>query len=147
MKDLFEYIGITYDPSVFDFYKKKDETLKAYNDPMIEKFHGSLMNPVNTSRMNQWKKDLTPGQVRIADHIAGKYADMFSYERERKGFSFSLWLRSLPMQTYGYLLFRLMYYGTYLPYRMSLWLSVKLLFLVRTYSRLFGSKSKGGQEK
>ena len=147
VKELFEYIGIAYDPAVFDFYKKKDETLKAYNDPLIEKFHGSLMNPVNTSRMNQWKKDLSAEQVRTADHIAGKYADMFNYDRERKQFSAALWLKSLPMQGYGYLLFRLMYYGSYLPYRLSLWLSVKLLFLVRTYSRFFGSKSKGDQVK
>ena len=147
VRELFEYIGITYDPSVFDFYKKKEETLKAYNDPLIEKFHGSLMNPVNTSRMEVWKKSLTKRQVMMADQIAGKYADMFGYTREQKRLCPGLLILSLPMQVYGYLLFRLMYYGSYLPYKMSLWLSVKLLFLVRTYSRLFGSKSGKNQEK
>jgi len=147
MKDLCGFIGIPYDPTVFDFYKKKEETLKAYNDPMIEKFHGSLMNPVNTGRMNQWKKVLTPAQVRIADHIAGRYADMFNYERESRRCSPVLHIRSLPMQVYGYLLFRLMFYGSYLPYRMSLWLSVKLLFLVRTYNRFFGKEPQAGQTK
>jgi quinol-cytochrome oxidoreductase complex cytochrome b subunit len=72
---------------------------------------------------------------------------MFSYERQRKQFSVAVWLRSMPMQAYGYLLFRLMYFGSYLPYKLSLWLSVKLLFLVRTYSRFFGPKSAGDQEK
>lgn len=147
MKELCGFIGIPYDPNVFDFYKKKEETLRAYNDPMIEKFHGSLMNPVNTGRMNQWKKVLVPEQVRIADHIAGKYADMFNYERESRRFSPVLWIRSLPMQVYGYLLFRLMFYGSYLPYRMSLWLSVRLLFLVRTYNRFFGKEPQAGQTK
>jgi hypothetical protein len=146
VRELFEFIGITYDPAVFDFYTKKEETLKAYNDPMIEKFHGSLMKPVNTSRMNLWKKELTPAQVRIADQIAGKYADLFGYQRDGKQFRFGTWLKSVPMQVYGYLLFRLMYYGSFLPYKMSLWLSTKLLILVRTYSRFFGSKSTPAQE-
>jgi hypothetical protein len=146
IRELSGFIGIPYDPAVFEFYKKKDETIKAYNDPMIEKFHGSLMNPVNTSRMNLWKKDLTPGQVRMADHIAGKYADYFSYERGKRQFSLGTAVKSLPMQVYGYLLFRLMYYGSFLPYKMSLWLSTRLLFLVRTYSRFFGSKQPAAQE-
>ncbi|HPS73935.1 MAG TPA: sulfotransferase [Bacteroidales bacterium] len=147
VKEVFEYIGIPYDPSVFDFYKKKDESFKAYNDPLIEKFHGSLMNPVNTSRMNLWKKELTPAQVRMADFIAGKYADMFHYDRENRHFRLGLWLKSIPMQVYGYFLFRLMYYGSFLPYKMSLWLSTKLLILVKTYSKLFGSKAPAGQSK
>jgi hypothetical protein len=146
IRELSGFIGIPYDPAVFEFYRKKDETIRAYNDPLIEKFHGSLMNPVNTSRMNLWKKDLTPEQVRMADHIAGKYADKFGYEREKKQFRIGTAIMSLPMQVYGYLLFRLMYYGSFLPYKMSLWLSTKLLFLVRTYSRFFGSKQLTAQE-
>lgn len=145
VRELFGFIGIPYDPSVFQFYQKKEETIDSYKNPLIEKFHGSLMNPVNTSRMNLWKKELTPAQVRIADQIAGKYADRFGYERENKAFHPGLRLKSLPMQAYGYLLFRVMYYGSFLPYRLSLWLSTRLLFLVKTYSRFFGKKKAADQ--
>jgi hypothetical protein len=126
---------------VFEFFKKKDETLKAYDNPLIEKFHGNLMNPINTGRMDLWKRDLTKKQIMLADQIAGKDADLLGYQRETRRFSPWLRLKALPMRIYGYLVFRLMVYGSYLPYRANLWLSLRMLILVKAYSYLFSKKS------
>ncbi len=138
--DLCNFIGIPFDPAVFDFYKKREETFKTYDNPLVERFHGNLMNPVNTGRMDLWKKELTPAEIRMADHIAGKYADIFKYTRAEEGFSLLLWLRSRPMAIYGYLIFKVYVWGSYLPANLSLWLSVKLLVLVRTWHLLSGKK-------
>jgi len=146
MADLCEFIGIPFDPGVFDFYRKKEETFRAYENPLVERFHGSLMNPVNTGRMDQWKKGMTAAEVRLADHVAGKYADRFGYSREDRKFHFSLWLRSLPAQVYGYLIFRVYYYGSMLPAGLSLWLSVRLLVLVRTWHRFRGQHPETEQK-
>ncbi len=139
-RKLCDFLAIPYDPGVFDFFKKKEESYTLYPKELIEKYHKSLMNPINTGRMGLWKKDLTDDQVRLADQIAGKYADRLGYERKFKGFLFLQWIQSLPMVMYGFLIFKIMTFGTYLPYKLAWQLNLKLLLLVRIYSKFTGKK-------
>jgi len=141
IQQLCKFIGISYDESVFDFFKKTDESLKIYPRELAEKFHKSLMSPVNTSRMNLWKDQLTEKEVKLADTVAGKYADILGYERREKRFNLFYYLRSRPMVIYGYLLWKIMILGSYLPYQMSRWFSLNLLILVRTHHYFFGKKA------
>jgi len=142
-RELCEFLGIAYDPSVFDFYKKKEETLKTYGNNVVwGKFHENLLKPINTGRMNTWQNDLTPQQVMVADQIAGKYADRLGYERKDKRFHMGLFLRSLPMEAYNYILFKMMIFGTYLPYKLSRWWFQKSLFLLKIYMYFFGKKKQ-----
>ncbi len=143
VRSLCEFLSLPFDASVFEFYKKKEETDKAYNNPLVQRFHGSLMHPVNTGRMDLWKKELSPGEVRMADQIAGKYADHFGYKREDPSFNLLLYLKSRPMAIYGYLIFKVYVWGSYLPSRISLWLSVKLLVLVRAWHFFSGGHNHG----
>jgi hypothetical protein len=140
-RSLCNFLGIAYDPSVFDFHKKKEETVHAYGDFIYEKFHENLLKPVNTSRMNTWQTVLSEKEVRMADQIAGKFADRLGYERQNKGFSLWLFLKTVPVVTYNYLLLRVMIFGTYLPHKVSQWWFLKTLILLRIYLRLFGRKS------
>ena len=140
-RSLCKFLGIAYDPSVFDFYKKKDETEKTYGNPVWEKFHGQLMQPIHTGRMDTWKNDLTDEQVRMADQIAGRYADRLGYQRQSRKFSLWLYLKSRPMVAYNYLLLSGMIFGTYLPFKVSQWWFQKSLILLKTYLRLFGKES------
>ncbi len=57
-RELCSFLNIAYDPVVFDFFTKKDESLKFFPKEIIEKYHKSLLNPINTGRMNIWKKEL-----------------------------------------------------------------------------------------
>lgn len=131
LPELCAFVGIPFDPAMFDFYKMKEETMKTYDNPLIERFHSSLMNPVNTSRMDQWKTQLTLAEIRMADAVAGKYGRLFHYTDAQQRFSLLLWLKSRPMAIYGWLLFKLFYWGSFLPSSVVLWLSVKLLVLAR----------------
>jgi len=144
-KELCEFTGIPFDPVVFDFYKKKEETMKAYNNPLVGKFHGNLMKPINTGRMNLYKKDLTEKQIRMADQVAGKYGDLLNYKKEYPGFNTGLWIKSRPLAIYGWIIFKLMVAASCMPYKMSLWFSLKSLILVKTYSRFFGEKALPGK--
>ncbi|MGE5424456.1 MAG: sulfotransferase family protein [Syntrophothermus sp.] len=138
-KSLCEFLGITYDPNVFEFYTKREEAVNTYGNTMYEKFHENLLKPISTARMNTWQEKLTEEQVKIADQMAGKYADRLGYER-RKGFSFRIWLGSIPMNVYNHFLLMLMNAGTYLPYKVSQWLFTKSLILLRVYLKLSGKK-------
>lgn len=141
-RELCDFLGIAFDPSVFDFHKKKEETLGTYGNAIWEKFHENLLKPINTGRMNTWQGVLTPEEVRLADQIAGKYANQLGYERENKRFSTGIFLRTLPIRIYNNLLFKMMVFGTYLPYKVSRWWFFKSLFLLRTYLWITG-KGKG----
>ncbi len=147
MRELCAFLGIPYVPEVFEYYKKKDELLSVFPDPVIWKIHQSLMDPVNTGRMDLWKSQLTDLEVKIADQIAGKTADTMGYSRKTKQFSMVVFLKSLPMAAYGKILFRLMQWGSLLPYRSSRWLSLNLPKLVRIYSRFSEKSAVAFQEK
>jgi hypothetical protein len=138
-RSLCDFLGIAYDPSVFEFHKKKEETVNTYGTYIYEKFHENLMKPVNTGRMNTWQELLAPDQVMTADQIAGKYADRMGYERSKK-FSVGLFLKYSPMLVYNYLLIKFMVFGTYLPYKVSQWWFIKSLFFLRIYMRFSGKK-------
>jgi len=144
-RSLCDFLGIAYDPAVFNFHKKKDETVNTYGSFIYEKFHENLLKPVNTGRMNTWQNVLTVRQVRLADQIAGKYAELSGYERQYKGFDIWLYLKSRPMLTYNYLLIKMMIFGTYLPHKISQWLFINSLILLKTYMWFFGRKTSPGK--
>lgn len=139
-RSLCGFLGISYDPSVFEFHQKKEETVNTYGNFIYEKFHENLMKPVNTGRMNTWQALLTEKEVRMADQVAGKYADKLGYERVYKGFNLLVFFKAAPMLTYNYILLLAMLLGTYLPYKASQWFFVKTMILLKTYMRLFGKK-------
>lgn len=135
------FLGIPFDPSVFDFHTKKEETEKSYPQEIVKRIHSNLMKPINTGRMGLWKKELTPDQVRTADQVAGGYAGNMGYERVYPRWHLGTYLKTRPMVIYGTLLFKFMQFGSILPYKLSSWISIKLLILVRTHHYFFGAKS------
>jgi hypothetical protein len=145
-RELCAFLSIPYDPVVFDFYRKKDDLMKTFPSPSIEKIHQSLMEPVSTKRMGLWKTQLTDLEVKIADQIAGNTADAMGYSRKTTKFSMPVYLKSLPMAVYGKMLFRLMQWGSFLPYRFSRWLSLNLPKLLKVYSRFSEKSAVSAQE-
>jgi hypothetical protein len=139
-RELCSFLKINYDPVVFDFFKKKEESETMFTKELLEKYHKSLMNPINTGRMDLWKKELNEQEVKTADQIAGKYADILGYERKYKKLNPWIWLKTRPMTIYSYIIFKIMEYGTYLPYKLSMMLTVNLLILVKTYNLISGKK-------
>jgi hypothetical protein len=141
------FLGIPFTPAVFEYYQKKDVTLQTYGNPTWEKFHSNVLKPINTGSMNTWQNEMTPKQVRMADHIAGKYADKLGYARENKKFSLGLYLKALPLLAYNYILLSLMVFGSYLPFKVSQWWFLKSLLLLKTYLFFKGKKSFYGKHQ
>jgi hypothetical protein len=140
--EICRFLNIPYVPDVFEYHRKKDELMKTFPNPLIGKIHKSLMNPVNTGRMELWKTQLSDREIRVADQIAGETAEVMGYERRMKRFSLAVYLQSLPMFLYTRLLFALMQAGSHMPYGASRWLSRKVLMLVGIYGRFSGKSSR-----
>jgi len=137
LREICRFLRLPYYEGMVDFHLKKEETLAAYPQDIVKRIHKNLMNPVNKSRMGLWKKELTPAQVLAADVVAGRYARLMGYEPQYPGFHPWTYIRTRPLAWYSSLLFRFMQFGSLLPYKISGWLSIKLLILVRTYHYLF----------
>lgn len=137
------FLGIDFDPSVMNFYEKKAEVEKAYagsND--INIIHKSLLNPISTQRMNLWKTQMTTKQIRIADIVAGKSGRLAGYKPEYPGFIFSVWVKTLPMQVYGNLMYRMLLLGDHLPYKLRNSLGRFLGIFLKVYWKLNKRKVK-----
>lgn len=138
---LCSFLEIPYNPSVFDFYHKKDEMLEMCNHPQILKIHGSLMNPVNTGRLGLWRKQMTPQEISLADQIVGNTAELLKYERADRQFRAKNFFSPLPMILYTRILFKLMVWGSYLPYRENRWLAMNVTSLVKIFKAYKGNRT------
>jgi hypothetical protein len=136
-RDICRFLGIDYDPSVLSFYRKKSEVEKAYaGSEEIGLVHKSLFNPISTGRMNLWKTEMSPRDIRIADLVAGKTADKAGYERKYPSFSLGLYLWILPVLVYASVMYRLLLLGDHLPYRMRNSLTRTLGIFLKVYWKI-----------
>jgi hypothetical protein len=137
-KYLCEFIGLPYSDAPFNFYLKSSEALKAFPKNLIHKYHASLLNKVNTSRIGLWKKELTEKEIRVADVVAGDYAESTGYPKAYPRPGFAAHLKSIP----GVGIARLIYFLTWiidgLPYKVRTGILMKAPFVIgRMYLRIF----------
>lgn len=135
------FLNIPYLPEVFEFYRMKEKASAIYPDDILEKHHKSLFNPINTSRLGLWKKAMSKRQVRIADYVAGQYADEAGYQREFTKFSLLTAIEATP----GILYARFLYFMTVIidkfPYRLrEKILSKGPLMLAKVFGKTFGKR-------
>jgi hypothetical protein len=137
-----DFLSIPYLPEVFDFYKMKGKAEEAYPTDVMEKHHKSLFNPINTSRLDLWKKSMSETQVRIADQVAGDYAELAGYSRKYTGFNPWIALLALPGVLYAKFIYFLTYIVDRFPYRLrEKILSKGPLLLAKIFSGLFGKRT------
>ena len=82
MKDMCSFIGIEYNAGM-----NRDHTKVLYPKFAEEKgnrfleVHGSLLQPVNTKHIEEWKQKLSNAEIAEAEAIAGEYAEkMYGYK-------------------------------------------------------------------
>jgi len=138
---LCEFIGIPYSAAPFSFYKKTEDSLKAFPKNLVYKYHASLMQKVNTGRIDLWKNELSKKEIRIADAAAGKLAESTGHKRAYPHPGFAAYLRSIPGKFFS----RLIYFMTWLidglPYNIRMNILGKApLVIGRFYLSLFNRK-------
>lgn len=138
LQKLCDFLAIPFVPEVLDFYKKKGEAEKKYPSEILEKHHKSLFNPVNASRIGRWKSSLSERQIRIADLVAGRYAELAGYERKYKGFNVWIGCLALPGVVYARLIYLMTCFVDRLPYRLRGKILTKgPLWIARSLAGLF----------
>ncbi|MDP4281967.1 MAG: sulfotransferase [Bacteroidota bacterium] len=140
--ELCEYLSLPYHSEVMDFYTKKAEVPAYIPEEMLMKYHKSLTEPINKNKIDLWKKELTPKQIRQMDFTVGKLADKMGYERQFKSFAPGLVPGRCIFAAYGYLLFRFMYLGTKLPFSLYNWIAERLPRLAKFYFKIKKKKNQ-----
>ena len=82
LEEICKFLGVDYDPAMLDFHREANGKMYDRLGVFIDKFHSNIRNPVNTNKVEVWKKKMDPEQVRIADHIAGEDAETYGYKRQ-----------------------------------------------------------------
>jgi len=139
---LCSFLGIPEDPAIFSFYERKHELESAFPPEIVKRYFSSLMQPIDNRKVGVFRHKLSAKQIRIADLVAGGIAEKAGYERISVKFSFFEYLKVTPAVWYTKGLFVIGKIVRILPFRWMLWLVNKPSFIVRIYTRLFGSRTK-----
>jgi len=139
---LCNFLGIPEDNSIFSFHSRKNELEASFPPEIIQRYFRSLMQPIDDRKVGVYEQKLSLRQIRIADLVAGKTAEMAGYQRKTTIFSIFdyLWVAPAIIYTKGlYILGKMV---RVLPFKWMLWLVNKPSFIVAIYTMLFGSKTK-----
>ena len=128
-----QFLGLEFNQSSLDFYKKEVEIKKSINAEIFNKYQTSLFNPIDASRINTWHDKINDETIRLADAIVGKIADRYGYTRTYKNPGLGIYLRLFP---------RLIYLRSYNLYllivnRIPRGLSIKIKSLVPKFGVLY----------
>ncbi|MDZ7774404.1 MAG: hypothetical protein U5L09_01710 [Bacteroidales bacterium] len=68
----------------------------SHPDKEVEKYHQSLANPITTKKIGVWKKQLPEKEVKKADAVVGRYAELSGYHRKYTDAGILQQLKLLP---------------------------------------------------
>lgn len=122
IKQLCSFLNIRYDPSVLDFHLSVQERIKNLNDQekrLFKKFHSNLLKPINSSKSGVWKQEMKVKDLKIAEIIAGKWAENFGYMRKYHQRNLLYFLLSLPAIMYVRLAYSMYMQISSLPFKLQ----------------------------
>ncbi|MBU2649368.1 MAG: sulfotransferase [Bacteroidetes bacterium] len=138
------FLGLDSVPEVFEFHRKKEEAEALLRTERSKIHHASLMNPINTGRIRLWEKKMTEKEIRMADLVAGRYAEKAGYERRFQRSGLLTWLQSLPGVFYARFIYCITPIVDKLPYKLRAQVLNKgPLVLVKLFSGFFKMRSSG----
>lgn len=77
LRHLCEFIGEPFAPEMLDFHRDGMGRVPR------QVIHTQIAKPVNKQSSGRWKKDLSPGQIRVFEAVAGKMLAECGYELSR----------------------------------------------------------------
>lgn len=107
VKEICDFLGLTYTAEVLNFYQQKDKMIELYTEEDIDKYHSSLYKPIKSDKTGIWETQLTKKQIKMADSVVGKYAEIMGYQRRYSKTNFLTFLSILPFVTFGYISYKL----------------------------------------
>ncbi len=120
MKEICHFLDLEFVDEMMNYRSKLDEMLTIYPAELIKLHHKSLLKPINTDNIDDWKHKLTPRKIKICDTVIGSFAEKSGYERMYKKRNLWLYIFCLPGIFYGRLLYVFMNIVNNLPLSLQL---------------------------
>lgn len=70
-----EFLEEDFEPAMLDYHADGGRRVPGSG------IHSQIAKPVNRQRLGRWKQELTPGQVRVFEAVAGPLLERMGYER------------------------------------------------------------------
>jgi hypothetical protein len=83
--EICHFLDVSFRKEMFDFHLKTSDLFhekKSENKiltDVINAIHLNLLNPINTTQINNWKNELTQSEIQIAEYIAGNTGKKYGY--------------------------------------------------------------------
>lgn len=106
VKKICDFLGLKYSADVLNFYQKKDKMIELYTEEDIDKYHSSLYKPIKSDKTGIWETQLTKNQIKMADSVVGKYAEIMGYQRRYTKTDIPTFLVTLPFVIFGYVSYK-----------------------------------------
>jgi hypothetical protein len=123
MLKIIQFLDITFERSIFEFYKSKDAFDKMYSKEKVELYHKELFRPINTSRIGIWVKNINENELEKIEAVIGQNAELNGYERKNANTNPFHFLTSILGIVYG----RSYYFIYNIIYRLPLNLKRKII--------------------
>lgn len=143
LKKICDFLELDYKPEMLEFYKKKEVFVNYYLTDEFKKYHkkilslhNNLFKPINPSGVNLWKTKMPEKDIKIADLVVGKYAELLGYNRKYKKFNFWFPLKILPEIMYIKLFYSLRFVVDNLPYNLKMQMRSRKI-IAPVYFKLF----------
>ena len=83
MKEICSFFNVAYNGNMDkDLVKVLYPSFAEMNRPRFLEAHGSLLEPINTSHIDEWKQKLMPEEVAEAEAVAGDYGEkLYGYKK------------------------------------------------------------------
>lgn len=114
-KAICRFLGVAHSTSVMEFYQKVDAMKQSLPDGMFEKYHASLTRPINQDTVGLWKKSMDVSAIKAAECVAGNFGEQLGYVPVNKKFGIYLRFNAVFWSLYGFILYKTMFYGIFLP--------------------------------
>ncbi|MCD6018321.1 MAG: sulfotransferase [Bacteroidetes bacterium] len=104
MQKICNFLKIPYVPTVLNYHhtinEKVNEKVNEKENSRFNRIHGNLLKPVNTDKIESWKKKLSENDLALTEYITGSFAVRYGYSRSTlPGTTLSMVLKSV----YGFL--------------------------------------------
>jgi hypothetical protein len=84
LRSICDFLGVPFEAAMLRFHEATNKSFKENKDKISkdvnDQIHSNLLNPVNTTAVAKWKKELKASEIEMIDSIAGKYARSKGYE-------------------------------------------------------------------
>ncbi len=114
IEKLCNFLSIPFVPNVIN-YNKKIEPLYEEMKNEVEDRHLRVFKPIDNTKVNHWKTELSDEYIRFADATIGKWAEKEGYERMYTKPSIGVYVKIIPTIVYQKIYYSYNYFYTKLP--------------------------------